>query len=326
VSVTGSGATAGGHSPLPHGRGSAAGFASSPLRNRLLLVATAALFSTGGAAIKAASLTGWQIACFRSGIAAAALLLLVPESRRAWSWRIAPVAAAYASTVVCFCLANRLTTAANAIYLQSTAPLYLLLLGPLVLRERIRRSDFGFMLAIAAGISLFAIGTEPAVATAPNPRLGDILALASGVGWALALTGLRWIARRETVNTSMPAVVAGNIVAFAATAPMAFPVGPNFAASLPVLLYLGVFQIGLAYFCLTRAMRHVTAFEATTILLLEPALNPVWVWLIHNERPGALPLAGGGVILAATVVNAWMQSRQSSPPRRGDAEQEGGQE
>jgi len=291
---------------------------SSPLRNRLLLVATAALFSTGGAAIKAVALTGWQIACFRSAIAAIALLLLVPESRRAWSWRIAPVAAAYASTLILFCLANRLTTAANAIYLQSAAPLYLLLLGPLVLHEPIRRSDIGFMLAIAAGISLFAIGTEPAVATAPNPRLGDICAAASGVGWALALTGLRWIARRGDANTAMPAVVAGNIVAFAATLPMAFPVGPKFAASLPVILYLGVFQIGLAYFCLTRAIRHVQAFEATTILLLEPALNPIWVWLVHGERPGALPLLGGGIILSSTVVNAWKQSRgtRNTIPRR----------
>ena len=293
---------------------------SSPLRNRLLLIATALLFSTGGAAIKAVALTGWQIACFRSAVAAAALLLLVPESRRAWSWRIAPVAAAYASTLILFCLANRLTTAANAIYLQSTAPLYLLLLGPLVLHEPIRRADIGFMLAIAAGISLFAIGNEPAVATAPNPPLGNICGLASGVMWALALVGLRWIARGQPVNTSMPAVVAGNILACLATLPMAVPVGPRFTASLPVILYLGVFQIGLAYLLLTRAIRHVTAFEATTILLLEPALNPVWVWLIHGERPGALPLLGGAIIISSTAVNAWRQSRAGSPPRRGDAE------
>jgi drug/metabolite transporter (DMT)-like permease len=100
---------------------------------------------------------------------------------------------------------------------------------------------------------------------------------------------------------------------------MALPVGPKFAASLPLVLYLGVFQIGLAYLLLTRAIRHVTAFEATTILLLEPALNPVWVWLIHGERPGALPLLGGAVILSATLLSAWQQSRVSSPPRRGDA-------
>src|ERR1035438_9520924 len=88
---------------------------SSPLRNRLLLVAAAILFSTGGAAIKAASFTGWQVASFRSAVAAVALLLVVPDARRGWSWRIAPVGAAYAATLILFVLATRLTTAANAL-------------------------------------------------------------------------------------------------------------------------------------------------------------------------------------------------------------------
>ena len=124
---------------------------SSPLRNRLLLVAAAVLFSTGGAVIKAATLTPWQVASFRSGVAALVLLLVVPEARKGWSWRVAPVGAAYAATLILFVLATRLTTAANAIFLQSTAPLYLLLLGPWLLREPIRRSDVVYILAIAAG-------------------------------------------------------------------------------------------------------------------------------------------------------------------------------
>jgi drug/metabolite transporter (DMT)-like permease len=107
---------------------------TSPVRNRLLLVAAAILFSTGGAAIKAATLTGWQVACFRAGVAALVLLAALPQARRGWTWRIAPVAAAYAATSVAFAMANRLTTSANAIFLQSTAPLYLLLLGPLLLK------------------------------------------------------------------------------------------------------------------------------------------------------------------------------------------------
>jgi drug/metabolite transporter (DMT)-like permease len=107
----------------------------------------------------------------------------------------------------------------------------------------------------------------------------------------------------------MAAVAAGNLLAFAAALPMALPVANAGWSAVPVILYLGVFQIGLAYWCLTRAMRHVTAFEATTVLLLEPALNPVWVWLVHGERPGAWPLAGGAVILSATLANAWRQGR-----------------
>jgi drug/metabolite transporter (DMT)-like permease len=282
---------------------------SSPLRNRLLLMAAAVLFSTGGAAIKAASFTGWQVASFRSAVAAAALLLVVPEARRGWRWRIAPVGAAYAATLILFVLATRLTTAANAIFLQSTAPLYLLLLGPWLLREPIRRSDIVYILAIAAGMSLFALGAERAVATAPNPHAGNVRALASGLTWALTLAGLRWLSRGKAGSAGMAAVTAGNIMAFLAALPMALPVASASPSGVAVILYLGIFQIGLAYWCLTRAVRHVTAFEATTMLLLEPVLNPVWAWLIHGERPGAWPLAGGAVILSATLMNTWRQSR-----------------
>lgn len=272
-------------------------------------MAAAVLFSTGGAAIKAASFTGWQVASFRSAVAAAALLLVVPEARRGWRWRIAPVGAAYAATLILFVLATRLTTAANAIFLQSTAPLYLLLLGPWLLREPIRRSDIVYILAIAAGMSLFALGAERAVATAPNPHAGNVRALASGLTWALTLAGLRWLSRGKAGSAGMAAVTAGNIMAFLAALPMALPVASASPSGVAVILYLGVFQIGLAYWCLTRAVRHVTAFEATTMLLLEPVLNPVWAWLIHGERPGAWPLAGGAVILSATLMNTWRQSR-----------------
>ena len=189
---------------------------ASPLRSRLLLVATAVLFSTGGAAIKAAGFTAWQVASFRSGVAAAVLLLLVPEARRKWSWRIAPVAAAYAATLILFVQATRMTTAANAIFLQSTAPLYLLLLGPLLLHEAIRRSDAGYILAIMGGMSLFAVGTERAIATAPDPHTGNIRALASGLTWALTLAGLRWLGRRRAGGAGMAAVTAGNLAAFLA--------------------------------------------------------------------------------------------------------------
>jgi drug/metabolite transporter (DMT)-like permease len=277
------------------------------LRNRLLLVAAAALFSTGGAAIKAASFTAWQVASFRSAVAAAALLLVVPESRRAWSWRIAPVGAAYAATLILFVLSTRLTTAANAIFLQSTAPLYLLLLGPWLLHEPIRRSDIGYMAALAAGLSLFALGGQRALATAPNPHAGNMLALGSGLAWALTLAGLRWLSRRKAGSAGMAAVTAGNLMAFLAALPLALPVASARPSGVALILYLGIFQIGLAYWCVTRAVRHVTAFEATTTLLLEPVLNPVWTWLVHGERPGAWPLAGGAVILSATLINAWRQ-------------------
>ncbi|MGA2039997.1 MAG: DMT family transporter [Bryobacteraceae bacterium] len=282
---------------------------ASPIRSRLLLVAAAILFSTGGAAIKSATLTGWQVACFRSGVAALVLLAALPQARRGWSWRIAPVAAAYAATLIAFVMANRLTTSADAIFLQSTAPLYLLLLGPLLLKEPIHRAGLFYMLAVAAGMALFFVGGQPVLATAPDPPRGNLVALFSGLAYALTLAGLRWLGRRPECDAGLAAVAMGNALACVATLPMAFPLRSLSFADGAVILYLGVFQIGLAYVCVTRAMRQVTAFEANTVLLLEPALNPVWAWMVHGERPPAMALTGGAIILSATLVHTWRQRR-----------------
>jgi len=281
---------------------------SSPIRNRLFLVSAAVLFSTGGAMFKLITLNAWQVAGFRSAIAALVLLVALPEARRGWSWRIVPVAFAYAATLVTFVVANKLTTSANAIFLQSTAPLYLLLLGPLLLREPIRRADVFYMLCVLGGIGMFFIDAEAAVATAPDPKRGNAIALASGVVYALMLAGLRWLARDARGPSGLAASVLGNIFAFACTMPMALPVASVTRGDLIALVYLGVVQIGLAYILLTRGLRHVPAVEATTVLMLEPALNPVWSWWLHGERPGPLSLAGGVLILLASIVNTWCRS------------------
>jgi drug/metabolite transporter (DMT)-like permease len=294
---------------------------TSPVRNRLLVVAAAVLFSTGGVAVKTVALGGWQIASFRSGVAAAALLLLLPEARRGWSWRMVPVSAAYAATLVSFVLANRLTTAANAVFLQSTAPLYVLLLAPWLLREKLKRSDAVYIAAVVGGLALFFVGREPAVATAPSPERGNLLALGSGVAYAFVLLGLRWLGRDRQSDSGLATVVLGNLLAFLVALPMALSAVASGSrigtADAAIVLYLGVAQVGLAYLCLTRAMRHVTAFEATAILLLEPALNPVWVWLVHGEKPGGWALCGGGLILSATLLNTWKQTAAVSSKVRG---------
>ncbi|HUE05625.1 MAG TPA: DMT family transporter [Bryobacteraceae bacterium] len=281
------------------------------LTNWLLLMAAAFLFSTGGAAIKAMSLTPWQIASFRSGIAALALAVFVPDGRRHWRWLLVPVAAAYAVTLISFTLATRMTTSANAIFLQSTAPLYLLLIGPLLLKEPLSRSDLLFLAAVAGGMILCFASAQPAVATAPDPRTGNLWGAASGLSWALTVSGLRWLGRRPGAsNAATATVVMGNLLACLVTLPKALPVPHAGLLNLGVLFYLGVFQIGLAYLFVTRAIRHVPAFEATTVLLLEPALNPVWVWLVQGEQPAANSVAGGVLILSATLANAWWQSRR----------------
>jgi drug/metabolite transporter, DME family len=280
---------------------------------RLQLLAAAFLFSTGGAAIKAVEMSGWQIACLRSGIAAVALLCMTPAARRGWTMQAALVGAAYAGCLVLFVLANRLTTAANTIFLQSTAPLYLLFLGPWLLHEPVRREDLGFMLAVGGGLALFFVGVEQPAATAPDPVRGNLLALASGFCWALAIAGLRWLSRDKGRGSPIAAVVSGNITAFLVSLPMALPFGPHGLGDWVIVGYLGIFQIGVAYVFVTNAIQRIPALEASVILLLEPALNPLWAWVVQGETPGAWALLGGAIILSATTYKSWSESRVAAP-------------
>jgi drug/metabolite transporter (DMT)-like permease len=284
-------------------------------RARLEILVVAVLFSTGGAAIKAAQFTSWQVAGLRSGIAALAVWLLVPAARRIPRGTFGVtllVALAYAATLILFVLANKLTTAANTIFLQSTAPLYILLLSPLLLREAITRRDLAFMAAVGAGMALFFVGRQATFTTAPDPVRGNLLALLSGISYAAMLLGLRWMGTRGAAPAA--AVAVGNLLAFLLALPSLFPLGGHGAIDWAVIVYLGVFQIGLAYALLTRAIPHVPALEASLLLFLEPALNPLFAWLIHGESPTRWALLGGLIIIGATAMKAWFAARR--PPVR----------
>ncbi len=273
---------------------------------RLRVVAAALLFSTGGAAIKASTLGSWQIAGFRCGLAAVALALLLPASRRGWSGRTLLVAVAYAGTLVLYVLANRLTTAANAIFLQYTAPLYVLMLSPWLLREKIRGWDLFFMVALATGIVTFFLGLEAPSVTASDPFRGNLLAALAGFCWGLTLLGLRWLEKMGGGGGSTGAVLAGNLMAFFICLPAALPVAlPETSVTfmdVGVIVYLGVVQIALAYVLLTSALRQVRALEVSLLLLLELLFNPFWAWLLHGELPGGWPVVGCLVILSATII------------------------
>lgn len=286
--------------------------------SRLQVLGAALLFSTGGAVVKATTLTAWQVAGFRSGVAALAILLLVPAARRGWTWHVLPVGVAYASTLVLFVTANKLTTSANAIFLQASAPLYMLALGPLLLKEPVRRRDLAFMAPVLLGLVLFFAGSEAPIHTAPNPRLGNIFAAVSGITYALTLVGLRWLASRAGGEGSgLPTVVAGNLIAFFACLAAALPVTHAATGDWLAIGYLGVFQIGLAYLLLTSGVRHVTALEVSVLLMLEPALNPVWAWLVHGETPGPWSIAGGALILGATLLRTIAETRSEHKAQAG---------
>jgi len=272
--------------------------------SRLLVLAAALLFSTGGAAIKATHLSAWQVAGFRSGIAAVALFLLLPAWRRAWSARSLAVGASYAATLILYVTANKLTTAANSIFLQATAPLYILLLAPRFLGEPLRRGDPLLAAMLAFGLICFFVQVDPALATAPNPLQGNLVAAASGITWALTLLGLRSLAGSRRPESAGAAVISGNLIAFAVCAPLAFPVASSTPLDWAVVLYLGLFQVGLAYVAMTRGIRRTPAFEAALLLLLEPVLNAVWAWLVHREAPGPASLAGCALVLATSLATA----------------------
>jgi len=266
---------------------------------RVLVLLAAVLLSTGGAAIKLCSLSGWQVASFRSAVAVLAVLVLARPARRDFDGRVVLVGAAFAATLIVFAVANKLTTAANAIFLQSAAPLYILLLAPSLLGEHFQRRDLGVMIAMAGGMALFFVGEQPSFASAPEPVRGNLVAALSGLTWALTVLGLRWLSRAGSGPGAM--LLFGNLIAFAVCLPLALPVVAASLMDWVLIVYLGVFQIVGAYLLLSAGLRHLTALEGMLLLLLEPVLNPVWAALVQGEVPGALSLAGGGVILGATV-------------------------
>jgi drug/metabolite transporter (DMT)-like permease len=292
----------------------------SRARARLEILGVAFLFSTGGAAIKAVDFTSWQVASLRSGIAAVAVWLFLPAARQLRREKLAItllVAVAYAATLVLFVLANRLTTAANTIFLQSTAPLYILLLGPWLLKEPIGRRDLTFMAAVGLGMAFFFFGRQASFVTAPDPVAGNILAACSGITYAAMLLGLRWMG--TTGGSPASAVALGNLLAFLVALPLALPLGRQGPMDWLIVIYLGVFQIGLAYAVLTRAIPHVSALETSLLLFIEPALNPLLAWAVHGEYPGPWALLGGGLIMGATGVKSWADVRRDAAAPAGGA-------
>jgi drug/metabolite transporter (DMT)-like permease len=269
------------------------------------------LFSTGGAGIKLCALTGWQVASFRSGVAALALLWLTPVTWRDVDRRALLVGAAYAATMILFVLGNKLTTAANTIFLQSTAPLYILVLAPWVLGEPTRRSDLAVMAAMAIGLCLFFVGEQPSFASAPEPLRGNLIAALSGVAWALTVMGLRSVSRDPRRAVGAP-LVAGNALACLICLPLALPVHGAVATDWLVVAFLGVFQIAFAYVLVSAALRALTALEGVLLLLLEPVLNPLWAALLQGERPGPWALVGGAIILGTAIGNALRGGQQAA--------------
>ncbi|MEZ5274821.1 MAG: EamA family transporter [Opitutaceae bacterium] len=269
-------------------------------RGILLLLLAALLWSLGGVLIKSVSWHPLAIAGVRSAFCAITLVLLGGRIPFTWSlWEIGG-GVAYATTVLLLVLATKLTTAANAIFLQYTAPISIAILAPWILKEKTRGSDFITILIVLGGMALFFVDEVDL-----SGFLGNAAGIVSGVSFGLMTVLLR----HQRDASPLASLVIGNVLA--AIVGLAFVRAPfPEPGAWLILAVLGVVQLGLPYFILTKAIRHVTAMEACLIPMIEPILNPLWVLLLIGERPGPYSLIGGAVVLGGVTLRAILAVRR----------------
>ena len=292
---------------------------------RAQVIATAVLFSTGGAAIKATALGGLEVAALRSAFAAIALgIFLAFGARHRRRATVTPARAteaqldgavlgvvlSYAATMTLFVMATKWTTAANAIFLQASAPLFVAPLAYFALGERIERADVALMTALAVGVACFFAGTRAPVMTAPAPLLGNVAAMACAFVWAMTIVGLRRL-ESQGRDAARLTLLPGNLVVAVVAGALASWRQPIGGSDWLILGYLGVVQIAVAYVLLTRGVRRIPALEAALLLLLEPVLSAAWAWLIHGEAVSVLAGLGGAVVVSATAARASLRQRAS---------------
>ncbi|MBZ4193622.1 MAG: DMT family transporter [Candidatus Contendobacter sp.] len=264
-------------------------------RALLLLLLTAVLWSLGGVLIKWVNWNPVAIAGTRSLIGATLIWIMFRRDLRfTWTFDQIGGAVAYAGTVVLFVIANKLTTAANAILLQYTAPIYVALFSPWFLGERADRRDWMTMLVMLSGMALFFMDE-----LSFDGYLGNAIALISG----LCFAWLTLFLRRQKDGSSLPSLLFGNLLAGAIGLPFMFQSMPDLSSCVGLLL-LGVVQLGLPYILYALALRHVRAVEGILIPMIEPVLNPVWVFLMMGEQPSYWALVGGAIIIGAVMFRA----------------------
>lgn len=250
--------------------------------------------------IKSVHWNSLAIAGARSWIAAATVLLLVPRVR----WSFTPVkwatAICYTGTVALFVSANKLTTAANAIFLQYTAPIYIAILGAWLLKERPARLDWLLILITQGGIALFFLDE-----LRPGHLLGNVFALASGLSFA----ALTLLLRLQKDGSPFESVLLGNILTGLLGLPFMFDACPSWG-SVGGLVLLGVVQLGLPYVLFASAIRQVRALEASLISTLEPVLNPLWAFLFLQESPGRWALWGGTIVIGCALTRGILTARR----------------
>jgi len=279
----------------------------SPRTGRLLIAAAALLWSTGGLAIKLVPLPAMGVVFWRSLVAGLVILAAFRPSRASWRHAAPSTVIVYALMILTFVSATKMTTAANAIFLQYTGPLYVLALAPFVLKEPFRRADAAAVAVALLGMSLFFVGRLD-----PGALAGNLVAVLSGVFFGLTVLLLR----RDASGDAIPSVIAGNLAAAALALPFAWG---NLALDLrgvALVLFLGVFQMGISYILFVRGLGTVPAAEASLLGMLEPTFNPLWAFLGLGETPSGWASLGGLIVLAAVGARTLLGGRAApaTPP------------
>lgn len=275
-----------------------------PARGRALgaLTACALLWSTGGLLIKIVAWNPLALAGVRSLIGGLIILAVLRRPRFTWSFAQIAGAVSYAACMVLFVFANKLTTAANAILLQYTAPFYAAVFGWVLLREKATLVDWATIVVVLGGMVLFFLDRLGGGGVA-----GNLVAIASGIFFAGAMVALR----RQKDGSPLESLLLSHVITFVVSIPFLWGPAPSLKSAFGLAL-LGIFQIGIPSFLLVYGVKRVTALQTLLTSVLEPIFNPIWVFLVLGETPGPRALAGGAIILAAVTARSVVSLRRAA--------------
>ena len=278
------------------------------------------LWSTGGLFIKLTTLDAYQLTFFRSFLAALTVLILTRKQGLKIDLFGILSSIIYALLLILFVWATKKTTAANAIFLQYTAPIYILILAPFIIGEKFHVRDLITVVVVLAGMSLFFVGQLRL-----EDYQGNIAALGSGVMLGLYIMLLKHpkvVGEPQLVAKSsykpinpLIAVIYGNFLLALVTAPSGISALPIMTAmDWFAVSFLGIVQIGISYILFVKGVRGGTRpLDASLIGFIEPLLNPVWVFIFVGERPSQWALLGGAIIITAIAIHSIRQYAGRKP-------------
>ncbi len=263
----------------------------------------AVLWSSGGLLIKSVSWHPLAISGARSAIAAIIVAYAFRNEKISWTPTMLIGACSYAGIVLLFVSATKLTTAANAIFLQYTAPIYVALLGSWLLKEKTTSADWLTIVVVFAGMGLFFVDK-----VSEGNWVGNLLAIASGISFAIFVICMR----KQQDSHPFASVLVGNIITFFVGLPFIVE-QTMYISNWGIILILGIFQLGIPYVLYTKAIQQVSALESIMIPVIEPVLNPIWVFFLLGENPGMWSIVGGLIILTAITGRYLIAAYRKSP-------------